>query len=72
MKLGLFGLELQNLFIQLSLLRRVNGLDLFKFLLVHLNLFLQTGNSKLVLGDQFVPVLDGVDLHGGQVVVWEL
>lgn len=37
-----------------------------------MNLFLEAGDSEFVLGDEFVSVLDGIDLHGGEAIVGEL
>ncbi len=34
-------------------------------------MLLQTGDSEFVLGDEFVPVLEGIDLHVGKTVIRE-
>ena len=71
MELGLFNFEFKDFLVKLSLLGGIKGLDLFELLFVDLDLFFQTGNGEFVLGDEFIPVFEGVDLHGGETVVRE-
>ncbi len=70
-QLRLFGLQVKDFLIELSFFRRVESLDFFKFLFVDLDLFFQTGDGEFVLGNEFVSIFKGVDLHGGETVVGE-
>jgi hypothetical protein len=71
MELRLFGLEINNFLVKFGFFRGVEGLDFFELFFVDLDLFFETGDGDFVLGNEFVSVFEGINLHGGETVVGE-